>query len=102
MKLTVGQTLVSTVDTTSVVVVRCPASDVTVTCGGEEMVAPRDTPTPGAGNGAPAGGGAQLGKRYTVEGVEIELLCVKAGTHPLAVDGAPATQKAAKPLPASD
>jgi len=100
MQLKVGQTLVSTVDPTTVVVVRSPATDVLLTCGGEEMVGQG---TPGAGPAGEAGpDGAQLGKRYTVEGIEIELLCVKAGSHPLAVDGTSATQKGAKSLPASD
>jgi hypothetical protein len=100
MSLKIGQTLVSTVDSTSVVVVRCPATDAKVTCGGEEMVPPDAAPPTPAG--APGSGGAQLGKRYTVDGVDIELLCVKAGSHPLAVDGTPVVQKGAKPLPASD
>nr|BFE35725.1 hypothetical protein GCM10010200_079760 [Actinomadura rugatobispora] len=51
---------------------------------------------------AGGGGGAQLGKRYTAEGVDIELLCVRAGTAELAVDGSPVVLKSAKPLPASD
>jgi hypothetical protein len=48
------------------------------------------------------GGGVQLGKRYTTDTVDVELLCVKAGDHQVTVDGAPAVQKSAKPLPASD
>ena len=72
----------------------------TVTCGGEEMVPPG---TAGAGPAGTSGpDGVQLGKRYTVEGLGIELLCVKAGAHPVAVDSSPATPKGAKPLPASD
>jgi len=100
MKLQVGQTLVSTVDSTSVVVVRAPADELSVTCGGQEM-APK-----GAG-GAPAAagagtGGIQLGKRYVLDGVDLELLCVKAGSHPVEVGGVALAQKSAKPLPASD
>jgi hypothetical protein len=100
MKLRMGQTLVSTVDPTTVVVVRCPDADVKVTCGGEEMVAGGTTTTASAGSVGE--GGAQLGKRYTIEGLNIELLCVKAGAQPLAVDGQPVVMKGAKPLPASD
>ncbi|GAA5056826.1 hypothetical protein HNP84_007109 [Thermocatellispora tengchongensis] len=102
MKLTVGQTLVSTVDTTAMIVVRCPEEELTVTCGGREMVPQGAAPAAAPGTGTAEGGGAQLGKRYTVEGVAVELLCVKPGTHPVAVDGVPVSVKAAKPLPASD
>jgi hypothetical protein len=100
MQLKVGQTLESAVDATAFVVVRCPDEDLTVTCGGRAM-APRGE----VAEKFPAkttGEGTLLGKRYTVEGVQIELLCVQAGQHPVAVDGTPVTVKSAKPLPASD
>jgi hypothetical protein len=102
MELKIGQTLVSVVDDTAVVVVRYSGQDMTVACGDQAMV-PKESNLP-APPSRPTGGngGAQLGKRYTAEGVDIELLCVKAGTAPLAVNGKPVTQKDAKPLPASD
>jgi hypothetical protein len=101
MRLKMGQTLLSAVDTTAVIVVRCPDQELTLTCGGHEMAPKGQEQAPvQATNGH--GEGTQLGKRYTVEGIDIELLCVKAGTHALAVDGAPLTPKEAKPLPASD
>jgi hypothetical protein len=102
MELKIGQTLVSVVDDTAVVVVRCPGTDITVTCGDEEMVPKESNPPAAPPRAAAGGGGAQLGKRYTAEGVDIELLCVKAGTAPLAVNGVAVGQKSAKPLPASD
>ncbi len=103
MKLKVGQTLESVVDATALVVVRCPGGDLTVTCGGYEM-APKGE---AAGRipvaqSPPEGQGTQLGKRYIAEGIEVELLCVHAGDHPVAVNGTAVTQKTAKPLPASD
>ena len=102
MQLKVGQKLVSAVDGTAVIVVRCPADEVEVTCGGHAM-APEASPPGAAMAGAPGDGvGAQLGKRYTVDGVGVELLCVKAGTHELAIDGVPAALSGARPLPASD
>lgn len=101
MKPNVGQTLQSVVDDTALVVVRCPAEELTVTCGGHEMV-----PKGEAGDRLPAAGpggqGTLLGKRYTVEGLDVELLCVRAGDHPVAVNGEEVAQKSAKPLPASD
>jgi hypothetical protein len=100
MQLKVGQTLESAVDATALVVVRCPDRDLAVTCGGHAMV-----PRGEAQERLPAessGQGTLLGKRYTAEGVEIELLCVQAGQHPVAVDGTEVAVKSAKPLPASD
>lgn len=102
MKLKTGQTLVSTVDATAVVVVRAPDEDVVVTCGGQEMVDKASAPAGSAAAGGAGEGGAQLGKRYTADGVAIELLCVKAGASPLAVNGTPVALKSAQPLPASD
>ncbi|MET9388261.1 hypothetical protein ABZY09_46690 [Streptomyces sp. NPDC002928] len=96
-----GQTLVSTVDTTTVIVVRWPDKELEVTCGGALMVDARD---PGAGGTAdPAQmGGSQLGKRYADDEQGVELLCTKPGPGTLAVNGTPLPLKAAKPLPASD
>ncbi|MCC5575221.1 hypothetical protein IMZ11_06145 [Microtetraspora sp. AC03309] len=101
MKLRVGQTLKSLVDTTGLVVVRCTDQDLSVTCGGHEM----SPDAPGErvpAVGGPNGSGLQLGKRYTVDGTDVELLCVQGGEHSVAVDGTEVVQKSAKPLPASD
>ncbi|MFB4298611.1 hypothetical protein [Actinomadura sp. NTSP31] len=100
MKLRVGQTLKSVVDATSVVVIKSPGGDAAVTCGGHEMTEQPGEPVPAAdGDDGP---GLTLGKRYTVEGLEIELLCSHGGRHAVAVDGVAVEQKSAKPLPASD
>ncbi len=99
MRLRVGQTLRSAVDATALLVVRAPDQELTVTCGGHEM-----SPEQPAGTVAAAadGPGLQLGKRYTADGIEIELLCVKGGDHAVTVDGTLLALKNAKPLPASD
>lgn len=101
MKLNVGLTLYSTVDSTAVIVVRATDADVTITCGGEEMT----TDKPEGDGGAPAApspDGTLLGKRYTDEELGLELLCTKGGPGALAVNGSPLEIKQAKPLPASD
>jgi hypothetical protein len=101
MKLTVGTTLYSTVDSAAVIVVRAPDADVTVTYGDAEMST--EKPAADAGGGAAAGqDGTLLGKRYTDEAGSLELLCTKPGPGALAVDGTPLQIKQAKPLPASD
>ncbi|MFC4499426.1 MULTISPECIES: hypothetical protein [Streptomyces] len=103
MRPRVGQMLASTVDTTAVIVVRCPDEELEITCGGAAMTegggpGPDTTRTPD-----PAlMGGALLGKRYADEELGLELLCTKAGPGTLAVNGLALPMKSAKPLPASD
>lgn len=100
-ELKAGTRLRSTVDTTEVVVIRPPAAEGEVGCGGAPMV---PVGTPGDPTGAPAAGfdgGTQLGKRYGEEG-GIELLCTKPGPGSLSFDGVVLPVKGAKPLPSSD
>jgi hypothetical protein len=101
MKLQVGQTLHSAVDSTALIVIRGCDLDLTVTCGGEAM-APQGEGAGPLPASAAMGGGALIGKRYTVDGLEIELLCVKGGEYAVAIDGTELVQKGARPLPASD
>ncbi|WP_369230911.1 hypothetical protein AB5J56_06400 [Streptomyces sp. R21] len=101
MRPRVGQMLASTVDTTAVIVVRCPDEDLEITCGGAAMV---EGNGPGV-TGEPDPdlmGGALLGKRYADEDLGLEILCTKPGPGTLAVGGVPMPMKSAKPLPASD
>jgi hypothetical protein len=102
MKLKTGQTLTSSVDATSLVVVRAPEEDLTVTCGGAPMTAPGEPPAGEATAQGEPGSGVLLGKRYADEALGVELLCIKAGEYPVAVNGTTLAQKNAKPLPASD
>jgi hypothetical protein len=103
MKPRVGQTLASTVDTTTALVVRWPTADLELTCGGAPMV---DRKGPDAGTAAIVDpeqmGGSQLGKRYADGELGVELLCTRSGPGTLAVDGTPLQLKKAKSLPASD
>ncbi|WP_460062967.1 hypothetical protein [Streptomyces sp. YKOK-I1] len=102
MRPRVGQMLASTVDTTAVIVVRCPDDELEITCGGAAMV---EGNGPAALTGTPAPdplGGSLLGKRYADEDLGVELLCTKPGPGSLAVNGVRLPMKSAKPLPASD
>jgi hypothetical protein len=102
MKLGIGQMLASAVDATMVVVVRRPDAEVELTCGGAAMVDAKD-PAAGTESVDPAhSAGSLLGKRYVDASGEVEVLCTKAGTGTLAVNGTPLTVKSAQPLPASD
>jgi hypothetical protein len=103
VKLKPGTRLRSQVDGTEAIVVRSPADDLGVACGGQPMIDVVAEPEPGL---APAGEpveGTQLGKRYTLaRDAAIELLVTKPGKYGLSIDGTPLVLKEAKPLPASD
>jgi hypothetical protein len=103
MKLRVGQTLSSPVDTTTVIVVRAPSADIELTCAGVPMLNGKSGGTAPDGTADPTQmGGSQLGKRYADDRLGLELLCTKAGEGTLAVNGTAIPPRAAKPLPTSD
>ena len=101
LKFRAGQQLVSAVDSTAVIVIKAPAEEGTLTCGGVAMAAPDEVPA--AAQADPSlMGGTQIGKRYVDDADTIQLLCTKAGQGTLELDGSPLQIQAAKPLPASD
>ena len=107
MRPRVGQMLASTVDTTAVIVVRCPDEDLEIACGGAAMVegGGNGNTTGAAATGTTAPGptaGSLLGKRYADDDLGVELLCTRAGPATLTVNGVPLPMKSAKPLPAAD
>jgi hypothetical protein len=103
VKLKPGTRLRSQVDTTEIIVVRSPADDIEVTCGGQPMIDVAAAPEPGLAAAGDPAAGTQLGKRYTLGGdTAIELLVTKPGRYGLSIDGRPLVLKEAKPLPASD
>ncbi len=97
-----GAHLRSRVCTTEVIVIRAPAREAVISCGGQPMVDRSEQVTPA---GAPPGdghGGTLLGKRYADDELGLELLCVKGGSGQLTVDGRVLHPREARPLPASD
>lgn len=102
MKLRPGQKLRSAVCDAQVVVVKAPSGEVELGCGGAPLLDDGQQ-----ADGAPAldaslGQGPLLGKRYADDDLGLELLCTRAGTGALTVDGRPLLVKGAKPLPSSD
>lgn len=97
-----GTRLKSAVCSSELMIVVAPEGDVALTCGGAPVIE--------LGGEAPAGAaldpshkqGTQMGKRYTNEAGDIEILCTKPGEGGLAVDGTALEVKGAKPLPSSD
>ena len=101
MQLKPGMRLESTTCTTQAVVVKAPADDVDVRCGGNPMV-PLGTAGDRAALASELAGGTELGKRYATADGALELLCSKPGEGSLSVGEEPLPRKDAKPLPSSD
>jgi len=85
-----------------VIVVRAPAGDVDLRCGGAPLVDIGAERPGGVGLDPAHSEGTLLGKRYADEDLGIEVLCTKAGAGSLAIGDQPLGVKQAKPLPASD
>lgn len=102
MELRPGLKLASAVCDAQVVVVRAPAGDVEVGCGGAPMVPDGEEAPAGAALDASLGEGPLLGKRYADDELGLELLCTRAGAGALTANGAVLGLKGAKPLPSSD
>jgi hypothetical protein len=101
MQLKPGTRLESQTCDAQVIVVRAPATDVDLRCGGEPLVAI------GAGKdkhpiSADHEAGTLMGKRYIEDEVGIEVLCTKPGKGSLSIGDVDLLTKDAKPLPSSD
>ncbi len=99
--LKAGTRLRSAVCNTAVMIVAAPKEDVNVTCGGAALIEINAEPSGGA-VADDAKEGTQVGKRYTNEAGDLEILCTKPGEGSLAVEGTLLQVKGAKPLPSSD
>jgi hypothetical protein len=102
MELRPGLKLRSAVCDAQVVVVKAPSEPVELGCGGAPLLEEGQEPDPTATLDPSLGDALLLGKRYADEELGLELLCTRAGTGALTVDGRPLGVKGAKPLPASD
>ncbi len=100
MELKPGTKLMSAVCETQVIVVRAPAVEVELACGGAPLIGTDGTPS-GAIDPA-LSDGTLIGKRYAEEELGLELLCTKGGAGTLTCNGVVLDVKGAKPLPASD
>ena len=102
MVLVPGTRLRSAVDDTEVVVVRAPATSVTLRCGGMPMVTPEQVSTDRAVIDARFADRTTIGKRYLDDASGLEVLCIRAGNGSLSVDLRPLSVRPPKRLPASD
>lgn len=100
--LKAGTRLRSAVCATEVMVIRAPAGELDLRCGGVAMLT--------AGESAPATAtldpaqaqGSLVGKRYVDAAEAIEILCTKGGAGALSLAGTLLEIKIAKALPSSD
>jgi len=99
--LKAGARFKSAVCETQVMVIKAPAGDFTLSCGGAAMIGPNDAAPAGA-QLAGQGGETLIGKRYVNADESVELLCTKGGKGALALNGTPLEIKQAKQLPSSD
>jgi len=97
--LKVGNRLRAQNSACEVIVVKGSDSDSALLCAGVEMLP--SAPAAGAEQ-VSDGPKVELGKRYTDDESDIEVLCTKAGLGPLTFADHELTIKAAKSLPASD
>lgn len=95
-----GARFKSAVCDTQVMVIKAPAGEYALECGGALMVAPNEDAS-GSLN-ADLAGGTLMGKRYVNADESVELLCTKGGQGSLVLDGAAMDVKQAKQLPSSD
>ena len=102
MTLKPGSRWRSAVSAAEVVVVRPPKEDATLECGGHPMLAQGAEAPAGLTIAADRNDAIMAGKRYFDEQTLTEVLCAKAGSGSLSLDGRLMQLREAKPLPASD
>lgn len=100
--LKAGTRLKSAVCDTEVMVVRAAADEVSLACGGAEMLALATEKPAGLAPNETFAQGTLVGKRYTDGGERFEFLCTKGGKGSLSIDGEALVVKQAKALPSSD
>lgn len=102
MQAKAGTRLRSAVCSTEVIVVRSPATDLDLRCGGVPLLLPDEAAPDGAAIDPELAAGSPVGKRYADEDAGVELLVVKAGDGSLSIGAVALPLKGAKALPSSD
>jgi len=99
--LKAGARFKSAVCDTQIMVIKAPAGEFELACGGAAMVAPAAVVGEATLSAAHAGE-TLIGKRYVNADESVELLCTKGGKGALVLNGVPMEVKQAKQLPSSD
>jgi hypothetical protein len=97
-----GTRLKSAVCDTQIMVLRVPAAELDLRCGGAEMLAMDASPPAGAALDPAFAAGTATGKRYVDSAESMEFLCTKGGEGSLSLGAVALEIKQAKALPSSD
>jgi hypothetical protein len=97
LALKAGARFKSAVSDAQVMVIKAPAGEYELSCGGAAMIGPNDVSQVGSPEGE-----TLIGKRYVNADESVELLCTKGGKGGLSLNGTPLEIKQAKQLPSSD
>lgn len=95
-----GTKLSSTVCKTQIMVLRAPAAELDISCGGAAMQV--GDPAELSAMDSNKASGTLVGKRYTDADETMEFLCTRGGDGSVEVAGYTVGVKAAKKLPSSD
>lgn len=99
LTLKAGARFKSAVSETQMMVIKAPAGEHDLRCGGVAMIA---AAAPGGAADAGVDGEALIGKRYVNADESLEMLCTKGGKGVLSLNGVALEIKQAKQLPSSD
>jgi hypothetical protein len=97
-----GMRLKSAVCDTQIMVLRVPASELDLRCGGAEMLTMDAAAPEGVALDPGFSAGTATGKRYVDEAESMEFLCTKGGQGSLSLGPVALEIKQAKALPSSD
>jgi hypothetical protein len=97
-----GLRLKSCVCSAEIMVIRTPAMQADLRCGGVEMVGVSEAPPQDVQLDPGQAQGTLIGKRYIDAQDRVEVLCTQGGAGSLMLDGVVMTAKQAKALPSSD
>jgi hypothetical protein len=100
--LKAGARFKSAVCDTQVMVIKAPAGEFSLQCGGVDVIAPTAAPPAGLQLDSAHAHETLIGKRYVNADESLELLCTKGGKGSLSLDGVALEIKQAKQLPSSD
>jgi hypothetical protein len=100
--LKAGSRFKSAVSDAQVMIVKAPAGEFELGCGGVAMVGGTAAAPEGVSMAAGDAGEVLIGKRYVNADESLEMLCTKGGKGTLSLDGVALEIKQAKQLPSSD
>lgn len=100
--LKAGTRMKSAVCDAEVMVIKVPAGECQINCGGHPMITMATVRDPAAALSMAQENACLVGKRYTDAEDKIEVLCTKGGKGAITANGQALSVKQAKALPSSD